>query len=177
MPPVIIAAAIAAAATAGTTAYEAHNSDIDEADAAANQKSATQAAANQANLTKQEAVAGAQGQAQQQTGGSLTDAGTASITNLLAGYPGYQGGISGGAGTSTGTGIGASGVSGSGGAGAGQPDISSILSTLLNNGGTGGSGAGSNLAGGLNSNLSGGNWQSPSNAPQQYQELANPPLG
>ena len=185
MPPVIIAAAIAAAAgltETGVAAYQSNNSSIDQANAQKNQQQATlqaqQAQANQANLSKQEAVLGAQGQTQAQTGGSLTDPGTTSLTDLLAGYPGYQGGTSttSGSGTSTGTGIGSSGVSGGaspGGAGgnSGGPDIAAILATLQNSGGGGGLGSSSPT------NLSGGNWQSPPTPPQGQFELASSVLG
>jgi hypothetical protein len=169
------------AAGAGVGAYEANNASIDQA---ASQKQSEafqqqsnqqqqQAAANQANLTKQEAVMGAQGQSQAQTGGSLTDSGTAALTDLLAGYPGYQGGtssISSGAGTSTGAGIGSSGVSDSSttGSSAGTPDIAAILSALRNNSGGGKFGSSSP------STLSGGNWQTQLPAPQSTFELSNP---
>jgi hypothetical protein len=135
-----------------------------------------QAQANQANLNKQEAVLGAQGDAQQQTGGSLTDSGTAGLTDLLAGYPGYQAGT---ASSSVTGGVPSPGGSPGGGspgtAAAGAPDpssaVSSILAALRN--GSGGGGA----SGGINSpglNLSGGNWQTQPAQPQTYQELANP---
>jgi hypothetical protein len=170
-----------AAASIGTSIYEGDkSSDAQSAATTAEQQALTkqqQAQANQANLSKQEAVLGAQGQEQQQTGGSLTDSGTASLTDLLAGYPGYQGG---GSGTSAGTGSGTGGVSGgatptpsTGGAGGtGAPDINAILAALRSGGSGSGGGTGSP---GLN--LSGGNWQSQATQPQSWQELANPPLG
>ena len=109
----LIAAAVASAGV-GTSIYEGvKNRDASAAATAAQQaeiKQQQQAAANQANLSKQEAVLGAQGQSQAQIGGSLTDSGTAALTDLLAGYPGYQAGTSTGT-TSTGAGIGSSGVS------------------------------------------------------------------
>jgi hypothetical protein len=167
----VITASLAAAA-AGATAYESNNASIDQAAAEQQQKQATQQAANQVNLTKQEAVLGEQGQSQQQTGGSLTDSGTAALTDLLAGYPGYQAGnagtggtISGGTGTGTGTGAAAS-----------TPDISAILAALTNGAiGAGGTGGGGGL--GSSGNLSGGNWPTPSAQPQPYQQLATPVLG
>jgi hypothetical protein len=172
----LIAAGVGAAG-AGAGLYESHNASIDSSAAQANQKALVtqqqQTAANQANLTKQEAVLGAQGQSQQQTGGSLTDSGTASLTDLLAGYPGYQGGTSGGStGTSTGAGIGSSGVAGAqttpatGTAGAGGVDIASILAALRGQGGAGSTGS--------PSSISGGNWQTQPAAPQNQFELANP---
>jgi hypothetical protein len=132
-------------------------------------KSGDQNSANQANLSKQEAVLGASGQAQQQTGGSLTDPGTTALTDLLAGYPGFQAG----SGTSTGTGTGANGVGTSASANPGStgsastPDIASILAALRGqNGGAGSPGA--------TSSISGGNWQTQPAAPQTQLELANP---
>lgn len=170
----------AALTGAGVSAYDANNASIDQGAAqkanAAALLQQQQSAANQANLTKQEAVLGAQGQAQEQTGGSLTDPGTSSITDLLAGYPGFQGGSSG---TSTGTGVGPSGISGgaptppaAGGSSGAPPDIGAILAALRS-GGTGGG------AGGLGSgsSISGGNWQTQSTAPQSTFELSNPVLG
>ena len=167
----LIAAGVGVAGV-GTGLYESKASS-DASTLAQNQEKAQlsqqqTAAANQANLTKQEAVLGAQGNTQAQTGGSLTDSGTASLTDLLAGYPGYQGGS-----TSTGAAIGPSGVSATGTAppastaNSGTPDISSILAALRN-----GTGGGSSPAG----NLTGGNWQTQPAQPQTYQELANPPV-
>jgi hypothetical protein len=187
MPAAIpIISAIVAAAGVGTSIYEGVASRDAQSDAtksnAAALKAQQQAAANQANLTKQEAVLGAQGQAQQQTGGSLTDSGTAALTDLLAGYPGYQGGGSsaGGTGsgtTSTGIGVGSSGVgdtSASGvGTGAGTPDIAALLAALR--GGAGG-GLGLGLGSSPSSTLSGGNWQSQPAQPQGHFELSNPVL-
>ena len=176
-------AGIAAGLTgAGVTAYEGVANRNAQSDAQKSSQDALleqqQAQANQANLSKQEAVLGAQGQTQAQTGGSLTDPGTTSLTDLLAGYPGYQGGTSttSGSGTSTGTGIGSSGVSGGaspGGAGgtSGGPDIAAILAALQNGGGGGGLGSSSPT------NLSGGNWQSPPTPPQGQFELASSVLG
>lgn len=175
---------IAAGATAGTSLYEAQDASANQASAQKQQQDALlkqqQTAANQANLTKQEAVLGAQGQTQQQTGGSLTDPGTAALTDLLAGYPGYQnGGTSGtgggtgtGNGTSTDAGVGASGVPGN--SGSGTPDIASILAALRNGGS--GLGGGVGLGGPGGTNLSGGNWQTQPSQPSTYFELANPPL-
>jgi hypothetical protein len=168
----LIAAGVGVAGI-GTGLYESKASS-DASTLAQNQDKAQlsqqqTAAANQANLTKKEAVLGAQGNAQAQTGGSLTDSGTASLTDLLAGYPGYQGGSA-----STGTGIGPSGVSATGTAppagtgSSGTPDISAILAALRGQpGGSGGSGS---------SSLTGGNWQTQPAQPQTYQELANPPV-
>jgi hypothetical protein len=173
----LIGSAVAATGI-GATAYESNNSSIDNANAqkanAAATLKAQQTAANQANLTKQEAVLGQQGQAQSQTGGSLTDPGTAALTDLLAGYPGFQ---SGGTGASTGTGAGSGGVSGgtatpaqaSGASGTGAPDIASILAALRGQGGAGASGSGSSI--------SGGNWQTQPPAPQSQFELSNPVIG
>ena len=175
----LIAAGVGAAGI-GTSIYEGDKSaDASSAATAAQQKAALQqqqAQANQANLSKQEAVLGAQGQAQEQTGGSLTDPGTASITDLLAGYPGYQAGGT-GTGTSTGTGVGPSGVAGGtatptpaatgAGGGTGTPDIAGLLAALR--GGGGGADAF-----GSPSSISGGNWQAPFAQPQAFQQLANP---
>lgn len=176
-------AGIAAGLTgAGVTAYEGVANRDAQSDAQKANQSALlkqqQTAANQANLAKQEAVLGAQGQSQQQTGGSLTDDGTSALTALLAGYPGYQaGGTSGtSSGTSTGEGIGSSGVAGSGdtsaggAGGTGSPDIAALLSKLRSS--TGGSGGG--LGSGSGSSISGGNWQSQPLAPQTNFQLANP---
>jgi hypothetical protein len=181
-----IAGIAAGTAGVGTAIYEGDKNRSASADATASQKALLaqqqQSAANQANLTKQEAVLGVQGQEQQQTGGSLTDSGTSALTDLLAGYPGYQGGATGG-GTSTGAGIGPSGISGgtattptSGGAGsagsagsaggAGTPDISAILAALRGQGGAGSAGS--------PSSISGGNWQTQPAQPQNQFELANP---
>lgn len=168
----LIAAAVGLAGT-GVGAYEANNASVDQSANQAAQKQALlqqqQTQANQANLTKQEAVLGATGQAQQQTGGSLTDPGTAALTDLLAGYPGFQAG----SGTSTGTGTGANGVGTSASANPGStgsastPDIASILAALRGqNGGAGSPGA--------TSSISGGNWQTQPAAPQTQLELANP---
>ena len=177
---VLSIASIAAGLTgAGVAAYGANNASIDNNAAQKANANALlkqqQTAANQANLAKQEAVLGAQGQTQQQTGGSLTDSGTSALTDLLAGYPGYQGGAT-GPGTSTGTGIGPSGVSGgatgvSGAAGgnggaAGTPDITAILAALRGQGGAGSAGS--------PSSISGGNWQAEHTPPQNQFELSNP---
>jgi hypothetical protein len=170
MPQAIpIIAAIIAAAGVGTSIYEGvKSSDQNAANQAAQQaelKQQQQAQANQANLTKQEAVLGAQGQSQTQTGGSLTDSGTAALTDLLAGYPGYQSGTSGGN-TSLPLSTGGTG-------GAATPDIASILSALTN-----GSTSGNGLNGGnLSGSISGGNWQAPSTQAQPWQELSKPVLG
>jgi hypothetical protein len=168
----LIAAAVGAAGV-GTSVYEGVQSS-DQASAAqkAQQQALAQqqqAQANQANLTKQEAVLGAQGQTQQQTGGSLTDSGTSALTDLLAGYPGYQGG----SGTSTGTGVGTSDVGGTGSPGGSgpTPDIASILAALRNNSGSGGPGL---SAPGTSGNIFGGNWQTQPATPQNQLELANP---
>ena len=76
-----------AAAGLGLSAYTANNSSIDNANAQKNQAAALkqqqQQQATQADIAKKEAVMGAQGQAQQQTGGSLTDPGTTAFTDLL----------------------------------------------------------------------------------------------
>lgn len=168
---------LVSAAGVGTSIYEGvQSSDQNAANQAAQKAQLAQeqqAQANQANLTKQEAVLGAQGQAQQQTGGSLTDPGTSALTDLLAGYPGYQSGTNTNASTSTVSGIGPSGVSGSGGSGTGgTPDIAGILAALR-----GGAGGSDSLSGGFGGgNLSGGNWQPPSSQPQPWQELSNPVL-
>jgi hypothetical protein len=173
LPFVPLIAAGVGVAGIGTSVYEGiKSSDQNSADQAA-QKAALlqqqQTQANQANLTKQEAVLGASGQEQQQTGGSLTDSGTSALTDLLAGYPGYQAG----SGTSTGTGVGSSGISGastSAPGSTGTPDIASILAVLRNSG-SGGLG----LNGlGTSGNIFGGNWQSQPAAPQTQFELANP---
>ena len=179
MPQAIpIIAAIISAAGVGTSIYEGVKpSDQNAANQAAQKSQMTQeqqAQANQANLSKQEAVLGAQGQEQAQTGGSLTDPGTTALTDLLAGYPGYQAG----SGTSTSAGTGSNGVSGgttpasgtSGAGSTGTPDIAAILATLR--------GGGSGLGGGLNdsapSSISGGNWQTQPAQPSTYFGLANP---
>ena len=170
----LIAAAVGAAGV-GTGLYESHESGVNQDKALKAQQLATQQAqqaqANQANLAKQEAVLGAQGQTQQQTGGSLTDSGTAALTSLLAGYPGYQAGQTGSTG-GAGTGTPSSGVSGSSpNAGTGTPDVAAILAALRNGGGSGAPGAGSS------STISGGNWQTQPATPQQSFELANPVIG
>jgi hypothetical protein len=167
----LIAAGVGAAGV-GTSIYEGiQSSDQNSADQAAQKAQLAQeqkAQANQANLTKQEAVLGAQGQSQEQTGGSLTDSGTAALTDLLAGYPGYQSGP----GTSTGTGVGSSGVSSAGSSGGGPtPDIASILAALRNNSGGGGSGFSTP---GTSGNIFGGNWQTQPATPENQFELANP---
>ena len=167
---------IVGAAGVGTSIYEgAQLSDAQKAQQQALLKQ-QQAQANQANLTKQEAVLGASGQEQSQTGGSLTDSGTSALTDLLAGYPGYQGG-SGSSGTS-GPGVAPSAISGASTGtpgspgGAGVPDISAILAMLRNGQG----GAGGSFGSGPG-NISGGNWQTPPAVPQQSFELSNSPLG
>ena len=178
VPFIPLIAAGAGVAGAGVGAYDANNASIDQnaaqkanADALLKQQ---QTQANQANLTKQEAVLGAQGQAQEQTGGSLTDSGTASLTDLLAGYPGYQSGsgsgVSGGAGgsSSTAPAIAPTSLSSTGGSGS-TPDIAAILAALRGgSSGVGGSGSGS---------ISGGNWQFQPAQPQSQFELANPVIG
>jgi len=174
----LIAAGVGAAGV-GTSIYEGiKSSDEQKAAQAADQKALLaqqQAQANQANLSKQEAVLGAQGQTQQQTGGSLTDPGTSALTDLLAGYPGYQSGGTGGGGTSAGT-SGTSGVNSTAGSSSptgsptGTPDIAAILAALTN-GGAGGPGAGSNST---SLALSGGNWQIPLAQSQARFELASP---
>lgn len=162
---------IVSAAGVGTSVYEGVKSSDQASDAQKAQQQALlkqqQQQAAQADLTKREAVLGASGQTQQQTGGSLTDSGTAALTDLLAGYPGYQGGSS--TGTSTGTGVGTSGVSGSSSSGntGSAPDIAAILTALRNGSGDGGFGPSP-------SSISGGNWQSQSATPQTQFELANP---
>jgi len=176
---------IVGAAGVGTSIYEGvKSSDTNAADQADNKAALLkqqQAEANQANLTKQEAVLGAQGQAQEQTGGSLTDSGTAALTDLLAGYPGYQSGSS-GAGSGTGAGTGSTTATGTAPSAATSGDVGSatsntdpssavtaILAALRNGGsGVGGPGAGSSIFG--------GNWQSQPTQPQPWQELSNPPL-
>ncbi len=171
----LIAAAVGLAGT-GVGAYEANNASVDQSANQAAQKQALlqqqQTQANQANLTKQEAVLGATGQAQQQTGGSLTDPGTAALTDLLAGYPGFQAGSgSTGTGSNTGTGTSASATPGSTGAlgSTGAPDIAAILAALRNQGG----GAGGSSP---TPSISGGNWQTQPAVPQTRFELANPPV-
>ena len=167
-----IAGIAAGAAGTGTAIYEGDKNRDASAAATTAQQTALlkqqQSQANQANLSKQEEVMGAQGQSQQQTGGSLTDDGTSAMTALLAGYPGYQAGAS-GSGTSTGAGIGSSGVSGSAPAAGstGTPDIAALLKTLS-------SGAGGGLGSNSPSSISGGNWQTQPSAPQSSFELANP---
>jgi hypothetical protein len=164
----LIAAGVGAAGI-GTSIYEG---DKSREAAAAQLKQEQQAAASQANLAKQEAVLGASGQTQQQTGGSLTDPGTAALTDLLAGYPGFQSGS-----TSTGVGVGSSGVSNgttatSAGGASATPNIASILSLLQ--GGNTNSGGGLGLGSSPTSTISGGNWQSQPTQPQSQFELANP---
>jgi hypothetical protein len=174
----LIAAAVGAAGV-GTGVYESvHAGNVQNDAQKANQQALLkqqQSQANQANLTKQQAVLSQQGQAQQQTGGSLTDDGTTALTDLLAGYPGFQGGA--GTNSAPGAGIGASGANGGtaapaaagSGGGTGTPDIAAILASLRG-GGTGGQ------FGGGSGNLSGGNWQSQPSQPQSSFELSNPPL-
>jgi hypothetical protein len=172
----LIAAGVGAAGI-GTSIYEGiKSSDQNSADQAAQKAQLAQeqqSAANQANLTKQEAVLGQQGNAQQQTGGSLTDPGTTALNDLLAGYPGYQAGSSGsGTGANLSSAISPTTLSGAqqpgGGSGTGGVDIAAILAALR--------GGGSGLGGGSGANLSGGNWQTQPATPQSYFELANPPL-
>jgi hypothetical protein len=173
----LIAAAVGAAGVGTGVVESVKSSDQNAADQQA-QKTALaqqqQAQANQANLSKQEAVLGASGQAQQQTGGSLTDSGTTALTDLLAGYPGFQGGAGSGASgtatsTSAGTGTNASSSSSTNTAG-GTPDIAAILAMLRGGqpGGAGGPG------GSPTSSISGGNWQTQPAQPQTQFELANP---
>lgn len=170
---------IVGGASAGIGAYESHDASINQSAAqkanAEALKTQQQAQANQANLTKQEAVRSAQGQAQSQTGGSLTDAGTSSLTDLLAGYPGFQGGSSATAGatpnanTSVGTGVAPSGIPGTGETGgSGTPDIAALLAKLQNGSGS------DNFGGGGLGSISGGNWQASPSAPQAHFELSNP---
>ncbi len=169
---------ITGVASAGVGAYESHDASINQSAAqkanADALKQQQQAQANQANLTKQEAVRSAQGQAQSQTGGSLTDSGTSALTDLLAGYPGFQGsssstGTSANANTSVGTGIEPSGIQGAGSTGnSGAPDIAALLAKLQNGSG------GNNFGGGGLGSISGGNWQSQPSAPQGHFELSNP---
>ena len=167
----LIAAGVSAAGI-GTSIYEADkSSDANAAAQQANQQALLkqqQAQANQANLTKQEAVLGAQGQSQQQTGGSLTDAGTTALTDLLAGYPGYQNGSSGATGTSPSAAT-ANLPTTLGSGGDGASTVASILSALQGGGATSGfSGANS---------ITGGNWQSQPTQAQSQFELSNPILG
>lgn len=176
----LIAAAVAAGGI-GVGAYESNNASIDQqaaqkANAAALLQS-QQAQANQANLSKQEAVLGAQGQSQAQTGGSLTDTGTAALTDLLAGYPGYQSGgsspstVSGGAANPSASSAIAPTSLGTGGGNDPSSAVNAILAALRNGGaggGPGGPGTGS---------ISGGNWQTQPTQPQPWQELSNPVLG
>ena len=173
-----IAALISAAAATGTGIYEGVNSsNIASANNAAQKAQLTQeqqAQANQANLSKQEAVLGATGQEQQQTGGSLTDPGTTALTDLLAGYPGFQGG--GGTSTGSGAGTGTSAVTGTSSSafspnasstgGSGAPNIAAILAALRGQGGAGSFGS--------SGSISGGNWQTQPATPQSQFELANP---
>ena len=157
-----IISAIIAAAGVGTSIYEGVANRDAQSDAQKAQEQALlkqqQAQANQANLTKQEAVLSAQGQAQEQTGGSLTDAGTAALTALLAGYPGYQSGQVGP------SGVGSTTLSPS----SSTPNIAAILAALR--------GGGTGVGIGGPSDLSGGNWPAPSNQPRPWQELSNPVL-
>jgi hypothetical protein len=171
----LIAAAVGAAGT-GAGIFESVKSGDENASNQAAQKQELlqqqEAQANQANLTKQEAVLGESGQVQAQTGGSLTDSGTAALTDLLAGYPGYQSGSSGtGATPATTSAVAPTTLSPGGGGGGGgtiPPNIAAILAALRSGaGGTGGPGT---------LNLSGGNWQSQPPQPQAWQELANPVL-
>ena len=163
---------IIGATTAGVGAYEANNASIDQSAAQQASQTATtqaqQAAANQANLTKQEAVLGTQGQTQQQTGGSLTDPGTTALTDLLAGYPGYQNGSSSATGTAPSAAT-ANAATTLGSGGDGSSTVASILSALQGGGATSGfSGANS---------ITGGNWQSQPTQAQSQFELSNPILG
>lgn len=101
MPFIPILTAIAAVAGLGATGYSLYestqNNPTEQAQNAA--KIEQQAAAQQAAQQRTQSVLANQGNAQQATGGSLTDAGTASFINTLAGY----GGSGGNAGTGTGT--------------------------------------------------------------------------
>lgn len=156
----IISAAVGAAGV-GTSIYEGVQSSNQASAAQKEQQQALlqqqQAQARQASLTKQEAVLGQQGQAQAQTGGSLTGAGTTAITDLLAGYPGFQGGTTGPS------------TSGS------PPNIASILAALGS--GTNG-GTGLNFSSPSSSSISGGNWPTSSAAQQQgHFELSTPVIG
>lgn len=175
VPFIPLIAAGGSLAGAGVAAYDANNSSIDQTNAQkANQQAldaSQKAQANQAALTKQQAILGAQGQEQAQTGGSLTDSGTASLTDLLAGYPGYSapGGTSPNTTPSVGTGIAPSGVPGSG-TSSGTPDIAALLATLRNGTSGGGFGTGGDT-------ISGGNWQTQPPPPQQGFQLSNPVLG
>jgi hypothetical protein len=172
-------AAIAAGVTGtGAAIYEGDkNRDASSASTAANAalvKQEQQTAANQANLTKQESVLGVQGQEQQQTGGSLTDSGTAALNDLLAGYPGYQAGTAGASATSTGSSGVSSGTTGAstaataGTGGDASSTVASILAALRGQGGAGSAGP--------TSSISGGNWQTQPAQPQNQFELANQPV-
>ena len=116
--PAGLLALIPALITAGTTAYSAVESSNQRGDAAAQLKQQQQQQANQQSLQRQQAIAAQRGTAQEQTGGSLTNAGTQAFLNQLAGYPGFSGSAT----PSTTAG--------------GQPDISSILATLTGGQGT-----------------------------------------
>ena len=191
-----VAAIAASAAGVGTSIYEGQANRSSTAD---NAKKSAQSTAAQANLTKREAVLGQQGQAQQQTGGSLTDSGTAALTDLLAGYPGYS--TTSGTGSNSGTGSSANAGTTStaiadtanatgGGMASGVGANSAIAPTTLSSGGSTGGGSDSSSAvasilaalrggggsggGGSTSSISGGNWQSQTAQPQPYHELANP---
>lgn len=149
--------AAAAAATIGGTAYSVVNSEENSSNnsqqLAQQEKQIQQQQANQQNLQKQEAVLGTQGQAQAQTGGSLTDSGFQSFVDQLSGYPGSGGGSTQPQAASTA----AQTPQFSSGAQA-QPDISKILAALT--------GGGDQISGGSNG-------QQPP-APQSFFELANP---
>jgi hypothetical protein len=160
--PWAIAAAIGALAGGGATVGEDIYSNLNKPNTAAQEQQAQQAQANQAALTKQEAVLGQQGNAQAQTGGSLTAPGTENFVSQLAGYPGYSSSTPSPSGGSPG----ASSPSGTA-PGAGTPQIAALLQQLQGSGGS----AGQNISGG-------GGQPSGQQAPETgFFELSRNPLG
>lgn len=147
--PALWIAIASLAATGATTGYEiasAPKSGVDENALKAQQ----QAQANQQKLQNEQRITASQGQAQAQTGGSLTDTGFQDFAAQLAGLPGY-GGTAAAAKTATTAGVNNTGQP--------QVDMQSILAQL----GQGGGG-----------NITGGSGTQQTAAPQQFFELSSP---
>lgn len=152
----LILSAVSAATAVGEGIYQGVEQSNAQSDAAAAAKRAQQAQANQAALAKQQAITATQGQAQAQTGGSLTDTGFQDFAAQLAGYPGAG---------NTGTQSTAQQVNTSQqtqNAQTGGQDITSLLKQLQ---------------GGQGGNISGGSGSGQPPSPQQGFQLANPFVG
>jgi hypothetical protein len=96
MPPAIAVAIASLVATAGAASYEGYENAQapgQQAQASSNaQQAAAQQAAQQSYLQKQQGINAQVANADQQTGGSLTDPGLTNLTSLLAGYGGQSAG-------------------------------------------------------------------------------------